>query len=89
MSLRIVCVAFSMALLVVPKAPAQHQWPKASAASIGVDEGELGKLDADFASSKYPLVDSVTQSVRGKPFNVFCLRFKGMSAENHRIGRND
>ena len=38
--------------------PAQA-WPKSTPAALGIDEGPLKALDADFASGKYPLVDSM------------------------------
>ena len=59
MRMRNAGVALLLALLVVLKAPAQQPWPKASASSMGVDEGALAGLAADFAGGKYPLVDSM------------------------------
>src|SRR5205823_12632963 len=61
---RFIRLTLSITFLLVLGAEAQQQWPtngwtKAAPGSMGVDEGTLANLDADIASGKYPLVDSM------------------------------
>src|SRR5260370_21266468 len=58
--------AFSLSavLLFISAAGAQDRfptkgWPKAEPASVGLDSAALGALDADIASGKYGLVDTM------------------------------
>ncbi len=64
MQVRFTPLIFSLTFLLCVAAEAQDHWPtagwpKASPGSLGVDEGVLASLDADFAGSKYPQVDSM------------------------------
>jgi len=47
------------AQIAVSQSSPSKGWPKSAPASLGIDEDRLKTLDGDFASGKYPLVDSM------------------------------
>src|SRR5450432_1141485 len=44
---------------VMPQIPQAKEWPAAAPATVGLDAAALASLDADLATSKYGLVDSM------------------------------
>jgi CubicO group peptidase (beta-lactamase class C family) len=59
-SLLFLATLLAGARIAVSQSSPTHGWPQATPASLGIDEDRLKALDADFASGKYPLVDSIT-----------------------------
>ncbi len=64
MQIRFMSLILLMMFMLVLGAGAENNWPtsgwpKATPASVGIEEARLEALDADIASGKYPLVDSL------------------------------
>jgi hypothetical protein len=74
---------------VLSQSPSTSGWPKSTPAALGIDEDRLKALDTDFASGKYPLVDSMLVIRCGQ--EVYTRRFshdygKIYSKEAHTVG---
>jgi CubicO group peptidase (beta-lactamase class C family) len=59
------CVALAIVVAILPpharsqEKTSAREWPVAEPATVGLDSGALGALDADIAAGKYGLVDSL------------------------------